>query len=181
MKNPWKKLSSKVVYTNPWYTVRVDKVITPEGKPGTYHVISKLPAVFVVAVNEKQEVALIRLFRYPTQTWSIEIPAGGVEVGESPLVAAKRELQEETCLKAKSWKKLAYLQGYNGVSDQMYYVYLAQGLVQTTNNQQLEEGIERVDFIPFRKISKMIQAGKITDAGSITPLLLAGLELGLLH
>ncbi len=180
MKSRWKHLSHQVVHKNPWYSVRQDRVLNPEGKEGTYTVVVKSPGVFIVAVNNKNEVALIRLFRYPTNMHSIEVPAGGTE-SDSPILAAKRELQEETGLRARSWKKLGRVQANNGISDQIHYFFLATELTQTKNNKQKEEGIENVSFVPFRKILDMIMKGKITDNGSISALLFAAIKLGLLR
>ncbi len=156
-------------------------MLNPEGKNGIYTVVMKSPGVCIVAVNTKNEVALIRLFRYPTRMYSIEIPAGGSEHHESSLRTAKRELQEETGLRARYWKKLGSVQANNGISDQMYHFFLATGLTQTKNNKQKEEGIEKVTFVPFPRVLQMILQGKITDNGSISPLFMAAIKLGLLR
>ena len=179
MKNRWKLLSQKFVHVNPWYSVRCDKVLRPEGKRGTYNVIVKPPAVFVVAVDEKDRVALIQLYRYPTQRYSMEIPAGGMEK-ETPLQAAKRELKEETGLVAKHWEKIGLVQIANGIMDQLGHVYLATDLSHGNATGHEEEGIDDVLFVPFKKIISLIVDGKITDSNSITPLLMAAVILKVL-
>jgi len=95
MKNNWKKLSSRTVFKNPYYQIRRDYVIKPNGTKGFYDVIIRHPSVFIVAVNKKREACLIELYRYTNQINSLEIPAGNSE-GQPPLVAAKKELLEET-------------------------------------------------------------------------------------
>src|SRR5690349_10434304 len=85
MKNPWKTISSKVVHKNKWFSVRKDNVITPSGKPGEYNVVESSDSVFIIALNSKKEIAFINLYRYPTQQFSLELPAGHTD-NQKPLV-----------------------------------------------------------------------------------------------
>lgn len=64
MKNPWQKLSSKIVYQNPWIKVREDQVIQPNGKKGIYGVVEISPAVFVVAMEKDRTIYFVELYRY---------------------------------------------------------------------------------------------------------------------
>lgn len=177
MKNPWKKLSSKIVHQNPWFYVRKDAVIRPSGKRGEYNVVVTPKSVFIVAINEKKEVYLVGMFRYTTGMYSLEIPAGSSD-GERPLLAAKRELKEEAGLTAKSWKLIGTFQVANGLLSEMGYVYLAQKLTEVPENEQSEEGIEEVLRVPFEKVLQMIADGKINDGQTITAVALARKSLG---
>jgi 8-oxo-dGTP pyrophosphatase MutT (NUDIX family) len=177
MKKSWKKLSSKIVHKNPWYYIRQDKVIRPNGEKGEYYVVVKSAAVFIIAMNDKNEVYLVELYRYANSVYSIEIPGGGSE-NQKPLVAAKRELLEETGIKAKKWKLLGRFQTANGFLDQYSYVFLAQGLKETANNKEKEEGIQKVIKVPIKKVWNMIKDGKITDGQTIAAFALASNELG---
>ena len=178
MKNPWKKISSKIALKNPWYYVRQDKVIRPDGSDGVYNVIVSHPAALTVAVNKKQEVVIIGLFRYITGKYSLEIPGGSTE-GQNPLAAAKRELLEETGLKAKKWKKLGAFQSGNGLMQAPIHAFLATELVQTPDHKKDEEGIKEVKMVPLKKVFHMIRKGEITDGESIVALTLAAFELGI--
>ena len=71
MNNPWKTLSSKIMYENPWIKVREDAVVTPSGENGIYGVVEVQDSVIVGAVNENNEIYLIYLFSYPSQTWGV--------------------------------------------------------------------------------------------------------------
>ncbi|MDP2631103.1 MAG: NUDIX hydrolase [Candidatus Uhrbacteria bacterium] len=175
----WKKLSSKVVYSNPWYSIRKDKVIKPNGEPGEYNVIVRPPAVFIVPIDEKDNVYLVRVHRHTTQMYSIEIPAGGSD-GQRPLTAAKRELMEEAGIKAKKWALLGKYQILNGLTDEIGYAYLAKDIEHIGENEKdmSEEGISRVIRIPFRRTLSMIKNGEITDGQSIVALSYAALKLG---
>ena len=104
--NPWKRLSSRVVYQNAWITVREDQVIRPDGKPGIYGVVETRIAAGVAAITENRELYLVGQFRYPTNEYSWEIIEGGTDGGESALSGAQRELKEEAGITAAHWEQL---------------------------------------------------------------------------
>lgn|SRR3989338_9219045 len=176
MKSPWQTLSSKIAYKNPYYEIRRDRVIKPDGSKGFYDVVVRKPSVYIVAMNEKKEVCLVHLFRYTTQQFSLEIPAGNTD-GQKPLVAAKRELLEETGMKAASWRNLGSFQMANGISNQIAHIFLAQELTQTKKNSQIEEGIDRMDFVSLKQIFSLIKDRKITDLETIAAMFLTEAEL----
>ncbi|MDB5175474.1 MAG: hydrolase [Candidatus Saccharibacteria bacterium] len=177
-KNPWKTLTSEVVHRNRWYSVRKDTVIMPSGEQGEYNVIDHDDAVFIVALDDDMQIYLIGLYRYPTDMYSLEVPAGGSD-GEDPLTAAKRELQEETGLLAKDWKLLSKLQSANGFLNEFAHIFLATGLQVTDDHKQAAEGITELQKIPLKTTLSMIQSGEITDCQSIAAICLAALHLGI--
>lgn len=168
----WKTLSSKVVYQNPWITVREDKVLRPNGQEGIYGTLQKGGSVFIVAVNKKKEIFFVGQQRYTTKKYSLEIPAGGMEK-DKPLVAAKRELWEETGLKSKKWKKIGMIQIHNSISPDVGHMYLAQEVYQTGDNKQWEEGIYGLQKFSLSQVFDLIQKGKLTDCPSLAALLFA--------
>lgn len=173
----WQRLSSKIVHKNPFYQVRQDAVIKPDGKDGRYNVIEGKDAVFVVAMDAEQNVLLVELHRYTNNNLSIEVPAGGLD-GQQPLAAAQRELKEEAGLTAKYWKSLGFVHPANGIVEGKNHIFLAQGLRQTIDNDQKEEGITKTLLVPIDEALLMVKAGKITDSESIVALAMAALELG---
>ena len=98
-KTKWKKLSSKMVYENKWMKVHEDKVINPGGEEGVYAIVNKMDATMIIA-KDIDGIYLIRHYRYVLKQELLEIPAGGLDEGETPEDAARRELLEETGIKA---------------------------------------------------------------------------------
>jgi len=169
----WQKLDSSYAHENPYYKIRRDHVIRPDGKHGEFYVLEDNRAVFIVAVTDDGKLLLIKQFRYTTQMESWEIPAGGIDQDETPLDAAKRELREETGYMADSWDFLGSLQMSNGKTDAMGDVFICRGLERHADNKQTEEGITRAQAFTFNEIQAMITNHQLTDSNSIAPIMLA--------
>lgn len=98
----WKKLDSKIVHKNPWYQVREDEVIMPDGNEGKYYLVDNLNSVAVIAEDKDRKIYLVGQTRYPVgNIYSWEIVTGGMKKGKFSLAAAKQELEEEVGLVAK--------------------------------------------------------------------------------
>ena len=177
---PWKQLSTKIVYENPWLKIREDAVIRPDGSEGIYGVIMTPPSVFIVAINDHKEIALIGQYRYPTQKYSWELPGGGSD-NQPILEAAQRELIEETGYTAKNWKLAGSFQAMDGISDEICYVFIAEDLTNTDQAEQDDEGITHMKFVPFFELIEMILSGELDDGQSIATIMKAALSLGWLH
>lgn len=168
--NPWDKVSTRVVYDNPWINVREDEVVRPDGQPGIYGVVHfKNVAVGVIAV-EDGEVYLVGQYRYTLERYSWEIVEGGCGEGEETLDAARRELEEEAGLRATSWVKMGEAHLSNSVSDELAVWYLATGLEQ---GECRPEGTERLQVrrVRLEEALRMTFAGEITDALSMLALM----------
>jgi len=174
----WRTRASRTVYENRWIEVREDQVTGPDGD-GIYGVLRmQHPSVFVVALDEEDRVCLVRLERYTTGT-SWEVPAGGSD-GDEPLVAAKRELLEETGLVAEEWTELGTMHALNGVADAPEHVFLARGLRtgRDAAATQHEEGIDEMAWVPFADTLAMVADGRIRDGETVAALAYAGIRLG---
>jgi 8-oxo-dGTP pyrophosphatase MutT (NUDIX family) len=164
--NPWRKLSSRKIYDNPWISVREDRVIRPDGGEGIYGVVHfKNIAIGILAV-EGDFLYLIGQYRYPLERYSWEIPEGGCPEDEDPLRAAQRELEEETGLRAANWVKMGQAHLSNSVSDELAIWFLATGL---TAGQCRPEGTEQlaVRRVLFSEALRMVLEGEITDSLSL--------------
>lgn len=160
------KISSEYKYQNPWIKVREDQVIRPDGKRGIYGVLEKPPAVFIIPRLSNGRIILVGQFRYTTNKFSWEIPAGSCD-GQKPLVAARRELWEETGYRARKWKHLAQYEVANGIGDIQGHVFLADGLYQTGKNKMGEDGIVDVKTVSLKELQTMIGSGEIKDGPSV--------------
>ncbi len=175
--NPFKKIDSKSLYENPWIKVREDKVINPSGKEGIYGVVEfKKIAVAILPIDDEMNTWIVGQYRYPMDSYEWEIPEGGNEVGEDPMVTAKRELYEETGIIANSFEKILEMQLSNSCTNEVSISYIARDL------QFLESRPDETEVLTLRKISfdhliKMVENSEIKDALSIATILKARLIL----
>lgn len=170
--NPWKTLSSHIAYRSPYLTVREDKVITPGGNEGVYSVVESKPGVLVIAQTSNDEIYLIESFRYPLQAWRWELPGGGIDQGDSALVAAQKELQEELGLSADIWEQLGDMYpSNNGPLNDHNFVFLARGLHAAPHRHETGEAIRPPRAVPWQEILNMVRLGKLTDGQSLGALL----------
>lgn len=162
--NPWKTISDKLIYDNPWISLTEYKVVNPAGNPGIYSVVNfKNLAIGVVPLDEQYNTWIIGQYRYPLKQYSWEIPEGGGKIGISPVESAKRELLEEAGIKAKKYTLIQQSHLSNSVSDELALIYVARGL-SFTNAQPEETEQLKIKKIPFEKLYKMVCAGKVTDS-----------------
>jgi len=172
--NPWKTLSSKPIYSNPWISVREDQVINPSGGHGIYGVISfNNLAIGIVPVDKDLNTWLVGQFRYTLNEYHWEIPEGGGPIDIEPLASAQRELLEETGITASNWTLLSNIHTSNSVTDEVGYLYLAQDL---TFGEAEPEETEQLSVwkLPLADAVDLVMQGKITDSLSMAGLLMAG-------
>lgn len=177
----WKTTSTRSVYENPWIRVREDEVVRTDGKPGIYGVVEvRSPAVFIVPVTASGEVILVTVDRYTTGRATPEVPAGGSD-GEEPLVAARRELREETGLAAASWRPVGTVDCLNGVAAAPGQVFLATDLTEVGGSKTEVEGITEAHRVRWADLVAMIGRGEVTDNETLGALMLAVVALDLIR
>ncbi len=165
--NPWKTLSSRLIYQNPWIQLREDKVIRPDGLDGIYSVVDTRIAVGIVAVTPQNEIYLVGQWRYPLNAYSWEIIEGGSDSGEDPSATAHRELREEAGLiagKLEIFGPDVHLS--NCFTSERAVFYLAQDLKLTEAEPEGTEVLE-VRKVKFEEVFTMVERGEITDAMSV--------------
>lgn len=169
---PLQRVSGRVVWSCPWYQVRQDEILLPNGRPGVYHVVEHPGAVWVVPVTPAGEVILIRIYRYTVDDWCWEVPAGGLQPNQSPEQLAIEELQQEIGGTAQQLTYLGWFYASNGISNEKGHVFLAQGVRLGLPNPEPAE-IITIHPIPIAQALAMARTGQITDGPSALALLWA--------
>jgi len=126
-------------------------------------VVRHVGSAVMLAVDEKNRVMLVRQYRLPASQELWELPAGKVDDGETVLQAAKRELIEETGIRAKKWKKLVDFFPSPGYVQEKMTIYQATDLTQGESQPMEDERIETRWFAK-KELRKLIETNKILDA-----------------
>ena len=168
-----KRVDGEDVFSGKLLNVKRDRILLPDGKPGTREYIRHHGAVGVVLMTDDGKVCVERQFRYPIYEVITEIPAGKLDTpDEDRLEAAKRELREETGFTADSWEFLGTYYPAAAYSSEMITLYLATGL--HAGAQQLDEGeFLNVEFVPLSQLVEDVMADRIPDGKSQVAILKA--------
>lgn len=164
LENPWKTLSISPIYQTPWFDVREDRVLRPDGKPGTYSVVSAArTATGILPLWPDGSLTLVGQYRYAIREYSWEIPEGGGSLSEDPESIARRELLEETGIQAESWECLGRIHTSNCFVDEVCHLFLAKHL---TLGPPLPDAVEviRSRRESFATVLEMALDGRITDS-----------------
>lgn len=164
--SPWRTLSSREVYRNPWLSVVEHQVIRPDGAEGIYGVTNPGGNAAIVALDDTERVVLVGEFCYPIQRYQWSIPSGKVKETEDPLVAAKRELAEETGVEADDWLPLGMYYLSPGISTQVSSIYLARHLRQGAAQPEGTE-VLRMRRVPLREALHAALANTLRDAPTV--------------
>jgi ADP-ribose pyrophosphatase len=165
-----KTLSSKTVFSGKALKMRVDTVLTAEGRKSTREIVQRSDCIAVVAVDADGNILLEKQYRQAVGKDLLEIPAGGIDNGEDPETAVVREMREETGLRPRKLLKLTGFYSSPGYSTEYLYLYLATDLAPDPLSAEDTAGIE-ISWVPVGGIREMIASGKIQDSKTIAGLL----------
>jgi ADP-ribose pyrophosphatase len=166
-----KVISSKYIFKGHAISLRVDDIITIDGRRTTREIVEHEDAVVIVPLDAKNNVLLVSQYRTPLGKNLLEVPAGGIDPGETPEKAVIREMQEETGYKPRKLKRLSGFYSTPGFTNEYLHCYLATDLVPSRLEAEDTAGIEVVR-VPLAKLKEMVLSGRIQDAKSIVGLLL---------
>ena len=170
---PWKTLSTKMVYENPWMKLREDTAQLPDGKTTIYGVVIFGNCVGVLPFVDENHVLLVRQYRYvqgEAHRW--EVPTGGVKEGETLEQAAQRELAEEAGYHAGQLVHVSSYYTSKCICDETAHLYIGEKLTPAQASPDDTEFLQRRVF-PFEEALRMALEGEIMDSMSVMGLLLA--------
>lgn len=169
----WKTLSTRIAYENPYTYVEESEVINPAGQKTVYGVMkSKADGVYIVPIDSDSNTYLTKQYRYTTKQNSWEIASGRVDENDF-LLAAKRELHEETGLVAKTFTELGTITPANGICSFHEKIFLAEDLTVTDDQLDQADGILDAMKLPLEEAIAMAMNGKITCPQTIAALFMA--------
>lgn len=175
--NPWKTISTKEIYQNPWIKLDEHQVLNPKGNAGLYGTIHfKNLAIGILPLDEKLNTWIVGQYRFPINKYSWEIPEGGGNRNISALESAQRELLEETGIIAKEYIKIQEMYLSNSASDEFAILYLARNLTFTTPQPEESEELQ-IKKIPFDDLYQMVLKGEILDSLTVAAVLKTKLML----
>jgi ADP-ribose pyrophosphatase len=147
------------------------------GKQVDREIVEHKPVAVMVPVDADGNVVLVRQYRLPAKSVLLEVPAGGIDEGESPEEAAQRELREETGLQARRLTLLGEFYVSPGFLTEYMHVFLAEGLEEAHAEPDADEDIVVVRM-PLAEAVGLAERGELRDAKTIAAILLAGRRLG---
>ena len=171
-------VGTQTVYRGHYLDVRVDEILTPDGRQSTRDIVGHPGAVAIVAVDPDDRLVMVRQFRLAAGRTLLEIPAGTLDRSadgslEDPDLAARRELEEETGFRAGTWEHLGAFWTAPGFATELMHLYLAGGLVPAVDARLAPDADERLELerVSWRAAVEMVERGEIADAKTIVGVL----------
>lgn len=165
-----KSIASRYFFRGRAFNVRVDTVINAAGEETTREIVEHAECIAAVPVDSNGDILLVRQYRKAVEKELLEIPAGGIDPGEDPDTAVKRELQEEIGYIPGKIERLNGFYSTPGFCTEYLYLYLATDLRPGRLYAEDTAGIQIVRVRP-RQVLRMIRSGEICDSKSIAGLL----------
>jgi ADP-ribose pyrophosphatase len=150
----------------------MESLTLPNGEQVELEIVHHPGGAAVVALDDSEQVCLLRQYRHATGGWLWELPAGKLEAGENPQTTAKRELHEETGVKAGHWQRLGDIVVTPGFCDEVVHLFLAKELTHTVAQPETHEVIE-IHWVPFDQALSSLYDGTLRDAKTMLGLTLA--------
>jgi len=162
---PLSRLSSRVVYENSFLRLRED-MVRRGAVDEPYGIVERADCVIVVPLSDQRSTILLKQLRYPTLESSWEVPMGGIEDGETPEQAARRELREETGLLPRGLQLVGTFHPLPSLTAQVATVYLATVREADLLEAQPEAGVDDIvdqKIASWATVKRMVRQGMITD------------------
>ena len=167
----WETVDSKKRADFPLFKVFEDIVKLPNGLKLDYYWVDKVPVVAILPIIS-DKIVMVKQYRYPIKSDSLEIPAGHIKPNESPEACARRELKEETGFTAGKIEKIIEYHPSTEYSTQAYHIFIAEDLKDGEANREKYEIID-VKLMEKQSVIEKIINGDISDGRTVTALFLA--------
>ena len=174
---PERVLETRRVYEGRVVRLRVDTVALPDGRSAQREVAEHAPVVVIIPLDGDGNVLMVRQYRLPVKQFLLELPAGGIDPGESVEEAVQRELREETGQRAGRLERLAAFYASPGYCDELMHLFLATELEHGPLAGDSDESIEVVRM-PLAEALALVEQGEICDAKTIIGLWAAARRIG---
>ena len=165
-----KTVSKEYIFKGEVINLRVDTVTTPAENTATRELVEHPGGVCVVPVDKDGCVIMAWQYRRPFDQNLFEIPAGKLTPGEDPLECGKRELEEETGVRAKRYTSMGKLYPSPGFCNEVVHMYVAQDLYKGNIHRDADEFMEIVR-VPLGELVDKVLSGEIADAKTALALL----------
>ena len=163
----WRTLGRDYLYRNPWCAFRVDEVELPGGARIEYGVLESGGYAAVLPVTDRGDVVLVRQWRQPLGAFTLELPSGGVDDGEKPEVAARRELFEETGYRAEGLEHLVSVHTSPGRSTEVCHLFKCAAVRDERGPRPEPTEFISVVELPLGEALRMVSEGGITDSATV--------------
>lgn len=163
---------STEIYRGRIFHFVTEALTLPNGRKTDMAFIRHPGSTAVVPLLDDLTVVMEVQYRHPVGEYLLEIPAGTLAHGESPLDCARRELKEETGFEAREFVELGKIHIIPAYSDEVIHVFIARGLTPSKQNLDDDEIIEVVNY-PLEQALQMVDEGRVTDALTVLSLQMA--------
>lgn len=158
-----KTISSQSVFDGTVLHITLDEIELPDGKKSKREVVNHQGGVAVAALDDDNNLLFVRQFRYPYKEVVLELPAGKLEKGSTPLENGKRELLEETGAEGYSYISLGQVYPSPGYTSEIIHLYACK--VKSEGNSRPDDGeFLNVEKIPLNKAVEMVLNNQIPDS-----------------
>ena len=171
-------LSTEDIFNGRVVHLKVHRVKLPDGNESIREIIYHQGAAAIVAIDDEQQLLLVKQFRLGAGQVTYEIPAGLLEPGEDPQQAISRELREETGYRPLNVEAIGGIYVAPGYTTEYIHLYYASAYEYAPLEQDEDEFVEAIR-IPFAQALAMIDSGEIIEAKSIVALLKVARRSGL--
>jgi len=165
-----KTISSKLIYKGHAINVRVDTIRKADGSESTRDIVEHVDCIAVVPVDAAGDIWLVKQYRKAVEKELLEIPAGGIDPGETPEEAVKRELQEEIGMEPAQLRRLGGYYSSPGYASEYLHLFLAWDLKPGRLFAEDTDAIVPVRIKP-EEVYSLVESSRICDAKSVAGLL----------